>query len=254
MMDLNSFFNIIYVITIERNRRRQVEIKSLLESKGIDFDFFLGFDGEDLNIDDLEKKGFYSRKLNLLNCGQLLTLNELGCGLSHRAIYAEILNKRYEKVLILEDDVTLITSNIVNLTDSLMNVPNDWQLLYLGYCKNNMKMPISFKLKCAMVYPLLNLLNIKKIDVRQVRNIYRRPFNKYWDLAGFFNGAYAYGLSRIGAEKILREQSPLSMASDVALKHMVMKGKIRAYSMVYEIFDARWDIGSSIGMRPSWKN
>ncbi|CAG8809853.1 3759_t:CDS:1, partial [Racocetra fulgida] len=57
-----------------------------------------------------------------------------GCYLSHYEIFESIIENGYEIALIFEDDVDMERNFTDIMTEALHNVPDDWDLLYLGHC------------------------------------------------------------------------------------------------------------------------
>lgn len=57
---------------------------------------------------------------------------ELGCYCSHREVWNDILTKGYKKVLILEDDAIFSSQSPSILDLALKNIPEDYDILFLG--------------------------------------------------------------------------------------------------------------------------
>lgn len=57
----------------------------------------------------------------------------IGCFLSHYFILQEAVMNKYKRIIIFEDDVVLSDDFSFKLMNGLDEVPNTWQLLYLGY-------------------------------------------------------------------------------------------------------------------------
>lgn len=57
---------------------------------------------------------------------------ELGCFLSHRAIYERIKAGGWRKTLILEDDAQFVPGFAKKFANVIPQLPVDWQMLYLG--------------------------------------------------------------------------------------------------------------------------
>jgi glycosyl transferase family 25 len=114
---LNECFDKIYVITLE-NSERENRVSKVLS--GVDFEFFYGVNGEFLNVNEFRKNGS-----NLLR-------GQLGCALSHIKVYEKIVESNFNKVLVLEDDIS-ISENILQLKFYMDQLPEDWGLFYLGH-------------------------------------------------------------------------------------------------------------------------
>jgi glycosyl transferase family 25 len=98
----------VFVITLEGSVDRQTNIASQLNKLGIAFEFIFGIDGRELTNEqiqilfDKEKNRRYYRRLNLKERG--MSACEIGCALSHRLAYEEIIKRNIDHAIILEDD------------------------------------------------------------------------------------------------------------------------------------------------------
>ena len=94
----------IYVINLPDSLDRRQHIKSQLDSSNMPFEFISAVDVRNLseieqkNLYDCEKAKLYKREL---------TLGEIGCALSHRAVYKKMIDENIDRAIILEDDITL---------------------------------------------------------------------------------------------------------------------------------------------------
>ena len=62
---------------------------------------------------------------------------QLGCLLSHINILKDAVNKNYESILILEDDIILSSSFKDRLSEIKDLMKNDWKILYLGVSQHD---------------------------------------------------------------------------------------------------------------------
>ena len=75
--------------------------------------------------------------------GYYMTKGGMGCALSHRQIYLKIQKQKFDRVLILEDDV-LLEPNFLEKLDSVSKyIPNDFDILYLGYSESKSSTPVN---------------------------------------------------------------------------------------------------------------
>jgi len=97
----------VYCINLERSKERRTRMKTQFENLGLDVEFFKACDGKAMGKDGV-----------------------FGCAQSHLGVWRDIFTKRYENVLILEDDVYLDQ----NFTEYLeiLEPPAQWDILYLG--------------------------------------------------------------------------------------------------------------------------
>lgn len=115
---LNKFFDKIYVLTMEGSFRIE-RMKERLQE--VDYEFFYGVNGATLD------------KTPYIQMGSRQTRGQLGCTLSHYSLYQKIVSeKKYDKVLILEDDA-IFSENINNLETYVNQLPSDWGMFYLGW-------------------------------------------------------------------------------------------------------------------------
>lgn len=243
---LNQFFDKIYIITIDRNKNRQQYIKH--EFKTLDFSFFKGYDGQKLNIDQLEKENIYDKEAFIEKRWNHTepSLNKVGCALSHLSVCKDIVNSNHNNALILEDDIEVVENNLNILKDSLQELPKNWELFYLGYHQNEV-MPFLFKLKLLTYYRLYNHFVNYKYNIRELRCHFPRPFSDNLKYAGWHYGGYAYALSKSGAEKYIRLQTPIAQENDSTLGKLCYKELVNAFIIKDEIVVPNSTIESSIG-------
>lgn len=118
MSPLNDFFNKIVCINLDNREDRWKECVKLFEKHNMIVERFPGIYGWDLNLPISGKADNYH--------------GTMGCGLSHLfAIkYAKQLNLK--NILVLEDDVDFI-DDINNAFNTILEeLPEDWNMLYLG--------------------------------------------------------------------------------------------------------------------------
>ena len=133
---LNNYFDKIYVITLKRATDRHLHIQQELD--GLKYSIFYGADKMDLDLEELALQNEYDPeravKQNIMH--KRMTAGEVGCSLSHKKIYEDVINQQYKKVLILEDDVVIDRQNIMLFDSISSELPDNWQLWYLGHPKN----------------------------------------------------------------------------------------------------------------------
>ena len=110
---LNNFYDKIFVITLQRSANRQAHINTVLH--GLNYEFFLGTDKKDLSLQEVKDKNIYNEALAVKHHRYSKPMNpgQIGCALSHKNIYEEIINKGYKKTLILEDDVEPVDESLI---------------------------------------------------------------------------------------------------------------------------------------------
>ncbi|KAF0047191.1 hypothetical protein F2P81_000824 [Scophthalmus maximus] len=109
---------------------------------------------------------------------RVLTRGEIGCFLSHHNIWKQVVQQKLRQVLVLEDDVRFeprFCSRLQAIMESVMRVGLDWELIYVGRKRLQVKEPENW--------------------VKGVRNLVH-PGYSYWTLG--------YVLSLQGAKRLLR--------------------------------------------------
>lgn len=95
----------VYLINLDRNADRLESASRQLGAQGIDFERFPAVDGSALTDEDLKRvmARFHARMAR----HNPLTKGELGCALSHAAIWRKMIEGQIPVALVLEDDVQL---------------------------------------------------------------------------------------------------------------------------------------------------
>jgi len=232
---LQKYFDKIFVITLDRAKERQESTRNYLGD--IAFDFFLGADKLKMDLSTLIKDGIYDEgKAKQMNrYGKKMVLGHIACSLSHRNLYKHIIENKYQRVLIFEDDVIPVIESLKHIIESLNELPEDWELVYLGYNKHEIITP-KLKRKQAF-YAISSRLGLMKWNNVMVDNMLPKPFSKHLRVAGFHDCTHAYAVSYEGAKKLLEFQTPIAFNADDLLSDTVMKGHLNAFITVPKFFD-----------------
>lgn len=123
--DMNHYFDNIFLINLERRKDRWDSVSSKLDKLGIAVEKFRAYDGELLNK-------FVDKNVLVRRTG-----GYIGCLLSHLEVMKIALERGYERILILEDDIA-IHKDIHKYFDIIMseverNGNSNWDILYLGH-------------------------------------------------------------------------------------------------------------------------
>ncbi len=178
-------FDHIYVINMRRRPERLEKLDAMLRLLGIDYSWWPAVDGSALTIAELDRLGV--RMLDNYRDPyhqRPLKLGEIGCFLSHHAIWTDMRERHYRRVLIFEDDlrfernIRLHLTTIINDLDNA-HPPLDWDLIYIGR---------------------------KRLSNEHNRAV---PGQRYLTAVGYSYWTLAYALSASGAEKLLAAK-PLS--------------------------------------------
>lgn len=96
-----------YVINLEKSTVRKQYMQELLSGcEFLDLEFMKAIDGRLLSEEERRTAFDFSRCMSMY--GKELNAGEIGCALSHRKAYAQLLQSDQPYALILEDDITII--------------------------------------------------------------------------------------------------------------------------------------------------
>ncbi|MEP7111022.1 MAG: glycosyltransferase family 25 protein [Ferruginibacter sp.] len=206
---LNSYFDHIYLVTIYRARHRQEAIKKNLG--GLNYEFFFGTDKQDHPVGDMIRDGIYDETLAMKNqrYHKPLTGGQICCAWSHKKVYEDIIIKGFQKVLILEDDVSA-AGNIGASAHLVLNeLPENWELLYMDYNKN--EKTNTFKQYWYHVQKILGRLTWSHTTIQ---NLYPKKISEHLASAGFHDFTSAYAITAAAAQKLLYLQTPIAYTAD----------------------------------------
>lgn len=232
---LNQYFDKILVVSVPHFTDRHRRVEKRLHNLPIEF--FWGVDKLELNQDILKKDGTYDEEKakKLQRIKKTISLGELACALSHRNVYESIINNGWRRVLILEDDVWPLYENLQLLPQTIMELPGYWDLVYLGYVKNE-RVTIQLKMK-KFYYNVLSRLGLMKWDSKMVSNLLPKYFGPHLKQAGFHDCSHAYAVTLEGAKKLLFAQTPVVYRADDLLSHTVLNGNFTAFITIPKFFD-----------------
>ncbi len=180
---INSYFDNVYLINLEKDIDKNNYMKSLLNNENIKFERFNAVYGKNLSKE-------YINNITDDFCKKTCSIGLIGCALSHISIWKDILEKNYKNAVIFEDDIYFDENYKVNLINSINALPKEWDILYLG-CGG-----LCDKDRSNFFFKYIFKLLYKKIN----NNIYS---SKYIYIPEFATGAYSYAISRNGCIKLL---------------------------------------------------
>lgn len=234
---LNAFFDRIWVITLRRATDRHDLLARALA--GLRYEIFHGQDKLDLDLADLIVRGVYDdgRARRLHRHGRGMHLGQIACAMSHAAVWRRIVEEGHRRVLVFEDDAVPVEGAIGLVPEALAQLPESWELLYLGYDRNE-EVTLRRRLNRA-AYVVFGALGLIRWSAREARNLLPRPYAANLRRAGFHDYLHAYGLTRRAAEKLLAFQTPVVLNSDTAATRLVLRGEIEAYVTEPKLFVQR---------------
>ena len=198
---VNKICDKVFVINLKKDTERMESITTQLKAQNIDFERFEAYDGNDIKDDDNRLTSFCAK-----NCPSGIK----GCAISHRTLWETIIEEKYERVLILEDDALLNSNLDTELQLSWTNVPNDFDIVYLGdtfYCGDT-----SLYNRAVSV--------IGGFKVEQITDELLKTEG--------CGGLYGYMISYKGAKQLLKEQ--INFHVDDYVIQQVKKHKLNAYA------------------------
>jgi glycosyl transferase family 25 len=224
---LNNYFNKVYVLSVESAEAR----RKLFEErfKGLGYEFFYGADKNKFNVEEIEQKNIFSEKLTRQHhrFSKTMRPGEIACSWSHKMMYEQLLSHNWQRILIFEDDAVPDPQRMKDIPDILNEIPTDCELLMWGWDKNGLPPPAA-GLK-QFVYHLQHSIGKLKWDHKVIRHLYARPFSPHLKRAGFHDYTYAYSLTRLAAEKLVRMQTPIQYIADNLLAHASTKQIVNGY-------------------------
>lgn len=94
----------VFLINLDKRPDRLAFVKNQLDNQNIDFERFVAVDGSKMT---LETQTLVDVKRFIIEQKKEPVIGEVGCAMSHRAIWQKMVDENLEYALILEDDITL---------------------------------------------------------------------------------------------------------------------------------------------------
>lgn len=236
---LNKYFDHIFVISIDRNKKR---LESFLrQNNGINIEVFQGFDGKKIypeieSISQFPSSFFIKHNLNFERA-IYWNKSQLGCAMSHYYLQKEIVKRKLFKTLILEDDAIIVKENIQSFVQSCNEIPESWELFYLGYNPVSRWSENKFTRQILRVKHLIYPVSPDGLTSGSLSNrFFSVSFSPLLNLPGVYGGAHAYALSYEGALKILNIDNPLSLGADTTMMYANYYRLINGFSLKKRLF------------------
>jgi GR25 family glycosyltransferase involved in LPS biosynthesis len=234
---LRDFHDSVYVLTIPSARDRQENVREQLGEGN--FEFVFGVDKRDVTKERLIADGTYDEKkaIETDRSGRAMTVGHICCSLGHRMIYERFLASDAKRCLVFEDDVVVNDVPDKQIISILENVPSDAEMIYWGWEAGGLR-PGYGALK-QVVYHLSHAFGFLKYNHTMIRNLYARPFNDHFHIAGKHLLGHAYMITRSAAETLIKWNTPIILNADNALMYAVMNGDLKAYVSRKKLFEQR---------------
>uniref|UniRef100_A0A3B3HCZ5 procollagen galactosyltransferase n=1 Tax=Oryzias latipes TaxID=8090 RepID=A0A3B3HCZ5_ORYLA len=126
----------VFMINLQRRTDRKERMLRALYEQEIACKIIAAVDGKAMNVSEIHVMGIhmlpgYSDPYH----GRPLTKGELGCFLSHYNIWKEIVERRLQTSLVIEDDLrfeVFFKRRLINLMTEIREEGLDWDLIYIG--------------------------------------------------------------------------------------------------------------------------
>lgn len=224
---LNDYYDKIYVLSVRpaEHRRKQFEERFA----GLNYSFFYGADKNEFSIKALIEKNIYSEELTSKHhrYNKLMMPGEIACAWSHRMIYEDMLKQNYSRILIFEDDAIPNTELLTQIPAILKEIPDDCEVLMWGWSKNGETGIASFLKQTS--YQIQHKFGLLKWTPTMIKNLYARPFSSKLKKAGFHDYTFAYGLTKVGAEKLVQMQTPIQYIADNLVAYAITQNIVNGY-------------------------
>jgi GR25 family glycosyltransferase involved in LPS biosynthesis len=137
-LDFNNFFDQIYIVNLEDKKRAYDEVSVQLQKYGIKHSRFLAIDGRGDAKQKSEKRKLFEKiyKVKILpDKDGIYNMPATSLTIGNILMMREMVEKKWERMLILEDDVVLDKNIIDDFATGIREIDKsgvDWDLLYLS--------------------------------------------------------------------------------------------------------------------------
>ena len=237
---LNSFFDHIYVITLQRAADRQRHIQH--ELAGLNYQLFFGHDKQQFTIEDIKQQGIYNEALAKKHhrYNKPMHAGQIGCAWSHTEVYKDMVQNNYQQVLILEDDIVLDKNQLPLISDILPQLPADWELLYFVFAQQEKAPPLQIFTKAY--YHVLRLISATRLTAKTIHNYYPKKINQHIYTAGYHDCTHAYAITQPAAQKLLALQQPISFIADNLLAYACTNEVVKGYIILPKIIHQQYQV------------
>jgi len=178
---MNNYVDNVYLINMDKDKKRLETVTKECDKLNIKFKRFPGIDIKSLSKEILNK--YIPKKIQ-----ENGTNGMIGCGLSHLFIWKDAINNNYKNILILEDDITFTDDFNEYFLNVIKEVPEDYDILYLGYKDNICNPPkdCSFNYVYKPIFPLqTHAMIISNKGLKKLVNLIEKIYNHIdWLIAG----------------------------------------------------------------------
>lgn len=207
----------IFIINRAKDTTRRQAMSERLDLLGLKYQFFEAVDGHSFDAHNVPE---YDGNRRRQYFGRDLTSGEIGCLLSHRAIYKMMIEENVEHALVLEDD-TIFQPNFPEVLSTVLEGDLQWDIL--------------------------RFLNATKILQSPHRLLNSLPSgHNLYSIQATPGGAYAYILSKHAAKRLLEHTERNWLPIDM-MHGWCWRTKLRVVTMLPSPVVADYDVESTIG-------
>jgi len=158
---MEKYVDNVYLINMDKDIEKLDKVTKECKKFNINFERFCGINPLKLSEKELDK---YVTK----TCQNICPNGIIGCGVSHLKIYEDALKNNYKNILVLEDDVYFEDDLYEVLDKSMSELPEDYDILYLG-CTGLCDKKTVYKLDLLfMIHLLISNSNSNKIKNKSI--------------------------------------------------------------------------------------
>jgi glycosyl transferase, family 25 len=247
---LNEWADRVFVISLPRAEDRRARVHERL--RGLEYAFWDGVDKHGLDRAALLRDRVLDESgvRRAFRHGRAMLLGEVGAALAHRQLCEEIVRRGWQRTVIFEDDVVPRLADLGALPAALAQLPDDFELCYLGYEKGE-RTTAWDRVKQA-AYVALGPLRVVPWTAGEARRLHPRPFAPNLRRAGLHRCAHAYAVSLAGAQKIVSTQTPVAFRADWVFPFLILNGRMNAFLSEPKLFDQETAATRPAGAPPSY--
>jgi len=191
----------VFVIGLERCKTERYEfVLNWLKERGVGARLWRAVDGQaPFEYEQGERTARLWLKLRLMQGRGRLSLNEIGCYLSHYRLMKHALAQGWERLFVLEDDMQPSDAFSAAALDEIARLPQEFEYVHFGNWKDDFirAKPVARLASCALHKPISG---------------YRPRITQ------------GYAVSRRGMEKLVARLMPIERAIDIAILHCGLDG------------------------------
>jgi len=219
----------VYVINMDKDKDRLNKVKKEMKKHGLRFRRFNGIVTKELSKDVLDS---YVEP----SCQKLCTKGLIGCGISHMKVWEDVINMGYKNAIIFEDDVMLDENFNEKLGFNLKELPDDYDILYLGslgYGDPNAKLDILSGVS-KFVFPIPD-------GIKEENQKYKTLIVPEFPL-----GLYGYMISKKGCQKFINRFREKKLQNHIDVEMMLYRDGLKVFSCNESIAYPNFNIPSTI--------